>query len=133
MEPSGKRPISTSITTEVRDGVLVVRLSGELDFVSAPSLRSTIAEVLRLIPEARVLISMRMLTFCDSAGLGALVAALNIIGAARGRLALCEVDARLGRLLELTGLTQAFEIRSTIGDAMAYLTGDKDRSGDPHT
>jgi anti-sigma B factor antagonist len=60
----------------VTDDVTVVAVSGELDLSTAPQLTARIEETFREA-DARVLIDLTELTFCDSTGLRALLGVVH--------------------------------------------------------
>jgi anti-sigma B factor antagonist len=92
-------------------GTTTVGLAGELDAGTVEQLTSAVAAALD-DPDCRELdLDLGGVTFCDSTGLGALVAAR---AAARERsvaLVLVGPSDPVHRLLQLTGLDQTFSIR----------------------
>ncbi|HET6738822.1 MAG TPA: STAS domain-containing protein [Kribbella sp.] len=109
-----------AVTDELEPGVLLVRLSGEIDIAStdfaAEAIRSAVAPPARL-----VLIDVSAVTFCSSAGLGNLVEARNLAGHHNIRLALVGVGRPVDRPLTVTGLGGQFRIYGTAAEAIADL------------
>lgn len=93
----------------VEDGVSVIRVSGELDLAVADELVRTALDGLAEAPAVHV--DLGEVTFVDSTGLGALLRVRNEATAAGKAFRLQEVPAVLDRLLQITGLTDAFERR----------------------
>lgn len=89
----------------------VVALAGEIDIHTVSRLVSTVEESLERHSPARLLLDLGQVTFCDSQGLGTLVVLNRTATRARSSLVLTNVGAFLTRLLEVTGLRQAFTIR----------------------
>ncbi len=89
------------------DGVLVLRLSGELDVTNAKQVRSAVDAVLTSETE-RLIFDLEGLQFMDSSGIAMLVSV-----AREGReVQLRNPSAIVRRLIELTGLAETFGITS---------------------
>ena len=122
-EPRDGEMIKTTfdaVTEELEPGVLLVRLSGEIDIATtefaAESIRAAVAPPARL-----VLIDVSAVTFCSSAGLGNLVEARNLAGQHNITLALVGVGRPVDRPLAVTGLGGQFRIYSNVSEALASL------------
>ncbi|WP_327040323.1 STAS domain-containing protein [Micromonospora ureilytica] len=98
-------------TTRLAAGQVRLRLTGELDYDSAPDLVAAAAE-LRGDGEAPVLVDLTGVTLCDSSGLSALL----VVQRAAGAIRLIGVSAQLQRMLDRTGLSELL--------AEAYADGD---------
>ncbi|MGW4527237.1 STAS domain-containing protein [Amycolatopsis sp. NPDC004378] len=98
-------PFSTSTASAGSGPVLTVR--GELDVATAPQLRTRIGE-LTLDAGQLLVVDLAGVTFCDSSGISALIAARNAAQAANAEVALVAVPARITRTFELTGLAEFF-------------------------
>lgn len=111
-----------AVTEELEPGVLVVRLSGEIDIATtdhaAESIRAAVAPPARL-----VLIDVSAVTFCSSAGLGNLVEARQLAGRHGIKLALIGVGRPVDRPLSITGLGQQFRIFASAEDALRRRPG----------
>jgi anti-sigma B factor antagonist len=122
-EPRDGEMIRTTfdtVTEELEPGVLLVRLSGEIDIatteLASASIRAAVAPPARL-----VLIDVSAVTFCSSAGLGNLVEARNLAGQHNITLALVGVGRPVDRPLSVTGLGGEFRIYATVAEALAEL------------
>ncbi|KWX01541.1 STAS domain-containing protein [Carbonactinospora thermoautotrophica] len=82
-------------------------LEGEIDLDSAAVLRQALDDCFEAGHRCLVL-DMGEVTFCDSSGLGALVAALKRARARGGWVRLENVRPQVAKLFEITGLAQAF-------------------------
>lgn len=89
---------------------VVVSLAGELDIGTVPRLVTAVEEALGDSP-TRLVLDLGSVTFCDSQGLGTLVVLNRTATRARSSLVLANVGEFLDRLLQVTGLRQAFTIR----------------------
>ncbi|HEX4818369.1 MAG TPA: STAS domain-containing protein [Nonomuraea sp.] len=96
------------VEVECGDSGALVRLVGDLDKVTAPSLRGTLV---KLFAEGRVeiVVDASRLEFCDSSGLWELVEHQRRVAAHAGSLRLVGVHGVLRRVLEVTRLTAAFD------------------------
>ncbi|WP_246212728.1 STAS domain-containing protein [Streptomyces abyssomicinicus] len=109
------------LTVEETHGPLAVAaVGGEIDFHTAPMLRS---RVLELIEQGRVrlVLDLSQVGFCDSAGLNALINIWHAAQSQGGAMALAAVPARLDRMLKLTGLDTVLAIHPTAADAIAAV------------
>jgi anti-sigma B factor antagonist len=108
---------------DVGGGIGVVRVSGEVDMLTAPEL----AELLRSQIEAgcrAVVVDLSRTAFLGSSGLAALVEAERL-ARARTRLVLAgPVNHIVGRALELTGLDGRFGRYAGVDEALAALRAD---------
>ncbi len=96
---------------ETLPGRYIVHVQGDLDLETGPPLRDHLATV--LARAADVVIDLTDVTFCDSSGLGALVATRRRAFLLGKRVSLRVAEhGRVHRLLELTGLIDTFEIEA---------------------
>lgn len=88
-------------------GVVTFRLHGELDAMTAPTVRDA---VVRVISEGRanLVFDCEHLGFIDSTGLGVLIGARSRALAANGSVALTGVKPAFHRLLTVTGIDGLF-------------------------
>ncbi|MFB4319378.1 STAS domain-containing protein [Actinomadura sp. 21ATH] len=108
-------------------GVTVVRASGdtavaavhgEIDLRTADELRGRLTE-LHAAGHRNLVVDFAGVSFCDAAGLGALVAAHNRAAAAGGGVRLSRVRPAQRRLLNVTGLHRVFGLYDGVEDALA--------------
>jgi len=90
-------------------GRAVIRVAGDVDIDTAPSLRSTVGELLE-DGHRHLVVDVSGVEFIDSTGLGALVGALKDAQSRKGTLELICTRARMLNLLHLTGLDEAFTV-----------------------
>lgn len=96
------------LARRVTTGVLLT-VSGEIDIATAPEMRDALMTAFTDRPKL-VQINMASVRFCDSTGLGALVAARNAAHERGARLELLDPSPPVRRLLALTALTDYFPI-----------------------
>jgi anti-anti-sigma factor len=87
----------------------IVMVSGELDVGSAPTLLRYLLELMTG-PVESITLDLHDLSFIDSSGLKALIAARADAEAAGIPLRLSDVAAQPRRVLELTGLDELFDL-----------------------
>jgi anti-anti-sigma factor len=103
-------------TTDRPDGVLVA-LAGELDLASAAKLEDELKHIEALRPELIVL-DLQALSFMDSSGLRALLAADSRAREDGRRLVLVRGDERVQRVLRITRLDERLEIVDSVDAAV---------------
>ncbi len=108
----------------------VLEIVGDLDYDTAGDLRTRLA-TLPLTADARLVIDLAGLEFCDSTGITALLTARNHALAAGAGIALSAVPEHTCRVLRLVGLDQVFALYASTAEATS--TDDTDRRPDPRT
>lgn len=98
-----------SLSARDCDGVIVVCLRGELDFVSSSVLQAYLSDI-RWPERARCVVDLTGLTFIDCACLGVLVRHCKEIRERGGSFALAGPQGTARRLLSVTGLLTWFEV-----------------------
>lgn len=99
-----------SITIDTESTRTVVALAGEIDAVNSLQLRAVLGE--RVDDDHDVVMDLSGVRFIDSSGIGVLVGALRRLNAAGRQLALRGLSPSLMRVLEVTGLADAFPIEA---------------------
>jgi anti-anti-sigma factor len=98
------------IKTERRDdGALVIALAGELDLVNAPRWEDELAAIEANPPETMIL-DLRGISFIDSTGLRAVIAADQRARSSNRRLVVVGGAPAVDRLFSVTQLEQRLEI-----------------------
>jgi anti-sigma B factor antagonist len=115
--------LETTVRTSA--GATVLELAGELDYASAAGVRAALQPV-TLSPGDLLVIDLGALTFCDSTGISALIAAHHRVLAAGGRLALSAVPGRVARVFGIVGLDQLFTTHPTTAQALASAGAGED-------
>jgi anti-anti-sigma factor len=100
---------------------LVVHLEGEIDYLSAGSLRELTVSAMEAAGRWQVVLDLAEVCVCDSSGLGALVAIWKAAHGHGGSLTLARVPRHCRTALSVTGLGKVFGCWSTIADALASL------------
>lgn len=107
------------IDHDVRGGVDVLTVHGDVDLYSAPALRQRLVD---LVGEQRhdVVVDLSDVPFIDSLGLGVLVGGLKRARGHGGDLRLAGPNDLTTRVLRATGLTSAFHIHPDVDTALEY-------------
>ncbi|MFF4324465.1 STAS domain-containing protein [Streptomyces sp. NPDC001568] len=111
------------ITTRDADTGPVLEITGDLDYATAPELRTAL-DRLTLVPGQLLLLDLADLDFCDSTGITTLLAARNLATQHGAELALTAVPTNTLRILAIIGLDRVFTIHpntttATTADAHA--------------
>lgn len=97
--------------------VAIVRVRGELDFGTTPRLVDRLAGLPE--PGQSLIFDLSGLQFCDSSGLGALIAAHKAARAAGGRVHLAGLTPIVRTAIHVTALDQLFPLHDTLAIALA--------------
>ncbi|GAA5007260.1 STAS domain-containing protein [Streptomyces siamensis] len=116
-----------AVTLKVTDGVqgewAVLRVSGELDLLTSPVLRQRVHDA---VAEGRrsLVVDLSEVFFCDSSGVGVLIATRRLIRSCRGRLRLI-LPARgaldgshVNRVLGALGVRRLFDVYPDVTSAV---------------
>ncbi|MFJ4437307.1 STAS domain-containing protein [Streptomyces sp. NPDC088923] len=104
-----------TLRTRTTAAGMVMQLAGELDHHTAPKVRDALPG-LALRPGQQLVIDLEGITFCDSSGITALIAARNHALNADAAIALAALPERLARILRMVGLDQVFPTHPTAQD-----------------
>ncbi|MFE8913028.1 STAS domain-containing protein [Streptomyces globisporus] len=105
-----------TLSTRTTAAGTVMELTGELDHHTAPRVRDTLPG-LTLRPGQQLVIDLEGITFCDSSGITALIAAHNHALAADAAIALAALPRHLARIIRIIGLDPVFPAHPTARDA----------------
>lgn len=98
-----------NITTQPTSDGAELMIAGDLDYDSANKLRAAIQAV-TLRPGQTLTLNLAALTFCDSSGIAALIAARNHAQAQSADTVLSNTPAATVHILRFVGLDQIFRI-----------------------
>ncbi len=110
--------MQVSVSGSPETDPLVVRVQGDVDVTTAPTLRSELSRLLAA-RNARVVLDLSDVPFLDSTGLGVLVGRLRSVRLAGGDLVLVIRDERVLRNFAITGLDRVFMISPTCDKALS--------------
>jgi anti-anti-sigma factor len=101
----------------------VLRVSGELDLVTSPALRQSVHDVVAAGRHSIVL-DLSEVVFCDSSGVGVLIAARRLMRSCRGRLRLilpaqgAADGSHVNRVLGALGVRRLFDVYPDVDAAV---------------
>ena len=106
----------------------VLHVSGELDLVTSPMLRQRVHEA---VAEGRhsLVLDLSEVLFCDSSGVGVLVAARRLMRSCKGRLRLilpaqdAAESSHVNRVMGALGVRRLFEVYVDFDEAVAEEAG----------
>jgi anti-sigma B factor antagonist len=96
----------------------VLQMAGEMDVYTSPKLRKQVAD-LADDGVIHVIADLRGIDFLDSTGLGGLVGGLKRLRIREGSLMIVTSGGRILKLFQITGLTHAFALHSSVMDAIS--------------
>ncbi|WP_026770887.1 MULTISPECIES: STAS domain-containing protein [Sediminibacillus] len=105
--------MNLDINVSDKDSTAVVALAGEIDAFTAPQLKE---QLLPLTKESGKVVEVNLenVNYMDSTGLGVFVSALKSTKENNSELKLVQLQDRVMRLFEITGLTDIINIDSTV-------------------
>jgi anti-sigma B factor antagonist len=105
-------------THSIKDGVVVIRLSGAIYFgEESTSLRVLVKELLE--KSRQIVLDLGDVTHIDSGGLGTLVSLYASARKVGADIKLAHIGNHTRELLQITRLVTLFEVFDTVEDAMA--------------
>ena len=107
---------ATPVLRQYRPNVLP--LKGEIDLHVSPAVTESLNAMAEKKPE-RIVIDLSDATYIDSAGLAALILAMQTVEAYGGRFFLTGVDETMRSIFETSRLNQIFEILPDVDAALA--------------
>jgi anti-sigma B factor antagonist len=118
-ESDPNAPAHTTIIVRDDPAGTVVAVSGELDLLSAPRLRTELESVLRAQPR-HLAVDLTQTTFMDSAGVHTLLDACDHAG---GHLAVICGEGPVRQVIELLGLVQLLNVVPSLEEYRARRAG----------
>jgi anti-anti-sigma factor len=115
--------VTFKVTDSEQGPWAVLQVSGELDLVTSPVLRQRVHDV---VAEGRhsLVLDLSQVQFCDSSGVGVLIAARRLLRSCQGRLRLVlpaqgAVDgSHVNRVLGALGVRRLFDVHADLEDAL---------------
>ena len=91
-------------TFNIKEDVLIVRLSGELDHHEAERLRSEWKDMIYHNNVKHIILNLESVTFMDSSGLGVVLGRYKEVLQLGGEMVVCSISPPVKRLFEMSGL-----------------------------
>ena len=96
----------------------MVDVQGDIDLQSAPLLRQALLDCAEN-GDQRVILNLADVAFLDSTGLSAIIAGLRAMESHQGSLMLAGIAPQVQRLLDLTHLSDEFQVYASVQEAIA--------------
>lgn len=113
--------MSLSIDLEVKNNVLLIRLTGELDHHTAEELRIKVNEKIENEAVNHIVLNLESLAFMDSSGLGVILGRYKQIQAKGGEMVVCAISPAVKRLFEMSGLFKIVRLEEDEAFALQTL------------
>ncbi|NYE58674.1 stage II sporulation protein AA (anti-sigma F factor antagonist) [Carboxydothermus ferrireducens DSM 11255] len=91
------------VEKEVKNKVLFVRITGEVDLKEADRLRREVDEIIENYPVKDIVFNLKNVDFIDSSGLGVILGRFKKIRSLGGRVYLASTNEKIKKILELSG------------------------------
>lgn len=108
--------------TKTVDGVLVVRLKGELDLNTCDVLRTELERLLKLYNTPHLILNLSDVTFVDSSGLGVILGRYRQLTEEKKRLVVVALQPQVKRAFELSGLLRVIRTYASEDEAVAGVS-----------
>lgn len=113
--------MSLNIDLEVKNDVLCIRLSGELDHHAAEDLRELATNAIEKYNIRHILLNLEQLSFMDSSGLGVILGRYKQIKQLHGEMVVCAISPAIQRLFDMSGLFKIIRLEPTEEFALQSL------------
>ncbi|EIJ78746.1 anti-sigma F factor antagonist [Bacillus methanolicus PB1] len=113
--------MSLNIEMEVKNDVLCIRLSGELDHHTADHLRERAAKAIEEYQIRHIVLNLEHLSFMDSSGLGVILGRYKQIKQNHGEMIVCAISPSIERLFDMSGFFKIIRLEPTEEYALQRL------------
>ncbi|WP_026694759.1 anti-sigma F factor antagonist [Peribacillus kribbensis] len=113
--------MSLEIEQEIRDNILCIRLSGELDHHSAEDLKNRASTAIVKHNIRHIILNLEELSFMDSSGLGVVMGRYKQIKQNHGEMIVCAISPPVKRLFEMSGLLKIVKLELSEENALQKL------------
>ena len=98
------------ITSNVKDGILYVKLSGDIDHHSAKTVRDSVDNLIRKNNPAELELDLSAVEFMDSSGLGLVLGRYKKQTDMGGKMKIMNPTKRVMQILQLAGVEKIIKI-----------------------
>jgi len=105
--------MNLSVNVQEDSNVKVLEVNGEIDAYTAPELKETLMPLMKESGN-EVEVDLENVQYMDSTGLGVFVSALKVSKESGSHYVLKNVQDRVFRIFEITGLSEIIEIKAAI-------------------
>lgn len=108
-------------TFAIKEDVLIVRLTGELDHHEAELLREKWQHKMYTNPIKHVVLNLEAVSFMDSSGLGVILGRYKEVLQLGGEMVVCSISSPIKRLFEMSGLFKIIRLEENEEYALVTL------------
>lgn len=101
-----------------KDNILIVSLNGELDHHSAEEVRTKLDDKIERENINKIILDFKNVMFMDSSGIGVVLGRYRKIQDMNGKIALVNVNSRVNKVFELSGIYKIIESYMSIDKAI---------------
>jgi anti-anti-sigma factor len=110
--------MSVSMETSLKDGILIVCVSGRVDAANADEFGAKLAELTDAPDTKRVILECSKLAYVSSAGLRVLLKTVKSLRQHNGSLSLCAANPNVQELLRIAGFTSFLNVYVSVEEAV---------------
>ncbi|MGO1529343.1 MAG: anti-sigma F factor antagonist [Senegalia sp. (in: firmicutes)] len=100
---------------------LFVDVNGELDHHNAKKIREKIDALFSQVGYKNISINLKGLNFMDSSGIGLIMGRYKLTNELGGKLFLTNVNPRVSKILEMSGIYKLVEVYDTEDEVLEHL------------
>lgn len=109
------------ITTRVKKGTLIVKMTGELDHHSSGPIRDTVDRIVMSGSVKNILFDMSALSMMDSSGIGMIIGRYKLVCADGGKVSIFAKTKSVLKILKMSGIEKIAPVYESIEGAEDYL------------
>jgi anti-sigma B factor antagonist len=113
-----KKSASPGVPTPRKDRPNVLPLKGDIDLHVSPAVRESLNAMIEKKPE-RLVVDLSLVTYIDSAGLAALIRAMQKVEAYGGKFSLAGLQETVRSIFKISRLDEVFQIFPDVDTAMS--------------
>ncbi len=109
------------ITTRIKKGTLIVKMTGELDHHSAGPIRQTVDKIIMSGGVKNILFDLSSLSMMDSSGIGMVIGRYKLISGDGGKVSIFAKTKSVLKILKMSGIERIAPVYESIDNAEEYL------------
>ncbi len=111
---------------EILDGILIVRVSEELDQHNADLIRKEVDETIKKQRIVEIIFDFQKTTFMDSSGIGMVMGRFKLVNSIGGSVAVVNLCERVKKIFTFSGLTKIVNQYENVEEALQIMKGEGD-------
>lgn len=109
------------ISSEYKEGALLVKITGDFDMAEADTIRSHIDEKIDEGRVRNVVLDLKEVEFIDSSGLGVIIGRYKRLRLLDGKMAIVGARPPVARILELSGIKKIIDCYELEDEALRAM------------